>query len=477
MMRHTILDRRRAGVLLHPASLPGGDFGADAYRFADFLAEAGATVWQMLPLGPTHADGSPYHCQSVHAIHPRFISLERMRAAGWLTAAETALTCDAALAVALARLGEDEQAAMDEFVSSEMFWLDDFALYQALREEQAGRPWWEWPTALRDRDAEAIDAVRERQAARINAIHFEQFVAVRQFQALRDHARAKGVLLFGDMPIFVAHDSAEVWAHREQFKLDATGRPEVVAGVPPDYFSATGQRWGNPLYDWEYMQQDRFRWWLARLKTELARFDLVRVDHFRGFEACWEIPAGDETAINGRWTKVPGEALFDEVLTTFSALPLIAEDLGLITPEVHALRDKYGFPGMLVLQFAFYGGPDNPYLPHRHIANAVAYTGTHDNDTTLSWYEQLPAEIRQRADEYFGHMQEAMPWPLIRAAFMSVARMAVIPMQDLLGLGPGHRMNTPGTNRGNWDWRFEWSQVEPGLASRIKQLLVLYGRV
>jgi 4-alpha-glucanotransferase len=478
---HTILDKRRAGVLLHPASLPSGDFGPDVERFLDFMQAAGLTVWQTLPLGPTHADRSPYHCLSVHAINPAFISLERLVARGWLARAPQRADVGArrdAIAQAhdaVTKRAED-RAGFERFAHEHRDWLQSYVLYRALRDEQGERPWWEWPAPLRDRDAGALADAERRLASRLALFRFEQYAAVTQWQALRAQARGRGILLLGDMPIFVAHDSAEVWAQRERFKLDALGQPSVVAGVPPDYFSKDGQRWGNPLYDWEFMRAHGFSWWIARLTTELSRFDLVRVDHFRGFEACWEIPAGDATAVNGKWVQVPGAALFDAFLERFGKLPLVAEDLGLITAEVHALRDRYGLPGMSVLQFAFEGGADNPYLPHNIESNRVVYTGTHDNDTTLGWFEGLTSELQQHVREYLGASDEPMPAALVRAAFMSVGRWAIIPLQDFLGLGRGHRMNTPGTGRDNWGWKFGWGDVPPDLAANVKQLVDLYGR-
>jgi 4-alpha-glucanotransferase len=474
------LDKRRAGVLLHPTSLPGGDFGADAIRFLDFLSAAGLSVWQTLPLGPTHHDASPYHCLSASALSPALISWGRLAEQGWvekLPAHGDRDAARAALAAAHASLKDraDDKAAFEEFCR-EQSWLSDYALYQALREENAQRPWWEWPAALRDRDAQALADTARRLAPVLDVIQFEQFVAARQWQAVRAAAAERGILLFGDMPIFVALDSADVWAHRGVFKLDREGRPTVVAGVPPDYFSATGQHWGNPLYDWEALRRRGFDWWIARMRTELSRFDIVRIDHFRGFEACWEIPAQEKTAVNGKWVEVPGAELFDAMLAHFGRLPLVAEDLGLITPAVRALRERYGMPGMAVLQFAFDGGPDNPYLPHNLKPDLVVYTGTHDNDTTRSWFESLGAQPQLRVIDYFGYLHEPMPWPLIRAALMSVGQLAIVPMQDLLSAGPGNRMNTPGTDRGNWSWRFDWSDVPPDLAEGMRRLVTLYGR-
>ena len=472
-----VLDRRRAGVLLHPTSLPAGDLGDDARRFVDFLAGGGFTVWQCLPLGPTHDDGSPYHALSAHAGNPALISLSRLRAWGWLNS-------DAVSSVAEGLTTAHREVLADAAVRQEYgtclererAWLDDYALFSVLREKLHHAPWWQWPAALRDHEPSALAEVRVSLADALESVRFGQFVFDRQWRELRVYAHEHGVRLFGDMPIFVAHDSADVWANRALFRLEASGLPSVVAGVPPDYFSAEGQRWGNPLYDWKAIEADGFNWWVARLRTELRRFDLLRVDHFRGFEACWEIPANEATAIHGHWCPVPGERLFDRLREEFGALPLVAEDLGHITPAVHALRQRFGLPGMRVLQFAFDGGADNPYLPHAHTPDSVVYTGTHDNDTTRSWFERLPATTQLRVVSYLGYPTEPMPQPLIRAALASVAGLAMLPMQDVLQLGRGHRLNTPGTTAGNWRWRFKWEWLTPELADWFRQALALYGR-
>jgi len=476
MSPHPVLDRRRAGILLHPTSLPCGTLG-DGWRFVDFLADTGASVWQMLPLGPTHADGSPYHCQSIHALHPGLLSIERLIQSGW--PGDSRDPSQQWLASALAVLPRPERAAermaFESFCAGHAGWLEDYALFQVLREEHDSRPWWDWPVPLRDREPAALESVAVELAGKLNRIRFEQYLLASQYAELRAHARARGVHLFGDMPIFVAHDSADVWAHRDCFKLDRHGQPRTVAGVPPDYFSATGQRWGNPHYDWAHIEADGFRWWHERFATELERFDLLRIDHFRGFESCWEIPANETTAINGRWVPVPGDALFTTLRQRFGELPLVAEDLGIITPEVTALRRRHGLPGMLVLQFAFDGGADNPYLPHNHVPDAVVYTGTHDNDTTLSWFQALDSSVREAVLAYLG-TAETMPRALVHAALNSVAQLAVIPMQDLLGLGAGHRMNTPGTTSGNWCWRFAWEQLTGETTEWWKRALRLSGR-
>ncbi len=481
-----VLERRRAGVLLPLFSLPGGGLGQDALRFVDFLAQCGFGVWQMLPLGPTHGDGSPYHCLSAHAGNPDFISLDRLAQTGWLPSLPPVDDAErrgfrrrcfeTARRLFEERADDAERGRFAAFVAAEARWLEDYALFRALRWRLNDEPWWRWPVELRDRDTDALAQARANLAGEIALVRFEQYMFAHQWRELRDHARMRGVLLFGDMPIFVAHDSADVWARRECFKLDEAGQPLVVAGVPPDYFSATGQRWGNPLYRWERMQADGFRWWLERMTTEFRRFDLLRVDHFRGFEACWEIPAAEQTAVRGHWVKAAGDALFEAMKTHFGVLPLAAEDLGVITPEVYALRDKYGLPGMKILQFAFDSGADNPYLPHNHESASVVYTGTHDNDTTLAWFENLAAETQLRVVEYLGYPHEPMPWPLIRAALASVSRLAILPMQDLLGLGRGQRTNTPGTTEGNWSWRFSWEQISPGLCERLRRMMRMYGR-
>lgn len=475
----SILNQRRAGILLHITSLPGGigngDLGPDARDFVDFLASCGVSVWQTLPIGPTHEDGSPYQCMSVHAGDPLLINLEWLQGRGWLPANLPPDDGECAAAYRLCRLGEAfkgflrdaddyDRLAYAEFVKAHAWWLSDYALYAALRGEFDRQPWQKWPMPLRDRDPAALEAVKTRLAEKIEYIQFEQFVFYRQWQELRDYARSRRVILFGDMPIFVAGDSADVWAYREYFDLGDDGQPRVVAGVPPDYFSQTGQRWGNPHYHWARMEADGFRWWIERLSSQMELYDWVRIDHFRGFQAYWEIPAKEETAINGRWIKAPGLALLNALFAAFdgNGLPLVAENLGIITPEVEALREAFDIPGMLILQFAFDGGPDNPYLPQNHRENEVVYTGTHDNDTTLSWYESLPKEQQRKVVEYLGNPKCPMPQSLIECALASVARLAMLPMQDVLGLGHGHRMNTPGTLGGsNWRWRFEWEQVRP----------------
>ena len=475
----SILDRRRAGILLHITSLPGGigngDLGQEAFRFVDSLVSCGMTVWQTLPVGPTHDDGSPYQCMSAHAGDPLLINLEWLVARGWLAELPEPRREEAPVDYRRACLHQAYQGFLNKgdgyfghlyqsFVRKHASWLADYALYAALRAEMERRPWQAWPQPIRDREPEALLSERERLAEKIGQVQFEQFIFYRQWAELRAYASSRGVILFGDMPIFVACDSADVWANREYFDLREDGQPRVVAGVPPDYFSSIGQRWGNPHYIWARMEADGFAWWKERMGSLLELYDWVRIDHFRGFEAYWEIPVEEPTAINGRWVKAPGEALLKALYEQVDGvgLPLVAENLGIITPEVEALRALFDIPGMLILQFGFDGGSDNPYLPSNHAENNVVYTGTHDNDTTLSWFETLSDGQRQQVLQLLGHPQEPMPRALVESALASKARLAILPMQDVLELGGEHRMNTPGTvGNGNWRWRFSWDQVKP----------------
>ncbi len=485
------LNSRRAGVLLHISSLPGegicGDFGQEAYNFVNFLHDSGVTVWQTLPLGMTHGDGSPYQCLSAHAGNPVFINIKWLEDKGWLKFTEgqtspkngDAVTKSGLIAKAFSSFqslaGTEDKKEFEQFCVDKSNWLDDFALFLAIKQEFANQSWSQWPSGLKNRQAAALKKAKTRLKPLIENIKFEQFVFFKQWSELKEHARQKNVLLFGDIPIFVSYDSSDVWANRSVFKLDKSGEMSVVAGVPPDYFSETGQRWGNPHYDWKYLNKTGFQWWIDRIKTQSELFDIVRIDHFRGLEAAWEIPADEGTAINGKWVLAPGKELLSAIEKECS-IDLVAEDLGIITEEVDALRTEFGLPGMKILQFAFDGNADNFYLPHNHEQNSVVYTGTHDNDTTLGWFNSLNDHEKYRVYEYLGFSKTSMPYTLIGTAFSSVANLAIVPMQDILELGAEDRMNTPGTCEGNWGWRFNWSQLDDERARRFSHLVKLFGR-
>lgn len=485
--------RRKAGVLLHPTSLPGpllnGDIGHQAYRFIEFLASCGFKVWQMLPLGPTHEDKSPYQCMSSHAGNPELISLDWLEDKLWLDTDKINLseTHKSYRQQCLLQAGNNfYQLNNDDWLKKiKLFsvkhndWLEDFSLFMSLKKKFHNQPWYLWPAALRHRDKKALAAETEKLQHSIKQIVFEQFVFFKQWHEIRQYGKQHGIELFGDMPIFVAKDSADVWAQRENFLMDADGNMEFVSGVPPDAFSDTGQRWGNPLYDWTFMQNTRFSWWKHRFATQLELFDIVRLDHFRGLEACWQIPDADDTAINGRWVETPGRELLAELFEYFHHLPLIAEDLGVITDKVIELKKAFNLPGMKVLQFAFDGNNNNPHLLHRHDPDEVVYTGTHDNDTSLGWLRDENNYNRNFFIQYLDLKQqtdEDNVWSLIRHAMLSVSFLCVLPMQDLLLLDSSHRMNTPGTIGDNWVWRFDWQQLKPDTVERISHLMALYQR-
>ncbi len=493
-----VMQERRAGVLLHPTSLPGpfgiGDLGPDAHGFVDFLVAAGQSVWQLLPLGPAGCGHSPYSARSAFAGNPLLISPELLVAEGLLAAAEVehppVFPADrvdfAAVAVwkdGLFRaafrtfLSQGRRAEFDRFVLANAAWLPDFALFMALRSEHAGA-WQDWPAPLARREAAALAAERTRLADEIAYHAFLQYQFARQWERLRAHAHASGVRLFGDIPIFVADDSADVWAHQRLFRLDAGGRPLVAAGVPPDYFSPTGQLWGNPVYRWDALAAEGYSWWIERFRRAFELVDLARVDHFRGFESSWQVPAGETTAERGDWVPGPGLDFLARVARALGPLPIVAEDLGVITPAVHALRKAAGFPGMKVLQFAFSGDPHDPFLPHNHEPDAVVYTGTHDNDTTRGWFASIGVEERERLWRYLGHRtgDVEVVADLVRLAYGSVARLAVVPMQDVLGLGSEARMNVPAVADGNWAWRLRWENVAIERAAWFKDLATIYGR-
>jgi 4-alpha-glucanotransferase len=448
-MRLPLLDRRRAGVLLHLGSLEAA-LGRGGRAFIDWLADAGFTVWQILPAGPTGADGSPYWGRSDFAGEPAYLDAPELPDAQ-----------------------SPEGAA---FLEAARQWLDDYALFQVLSRVHGGAPWWTWPAELRERSSFALERVTRERATQLQQVKNEQFAFFVQWRRLREHARSRGVRLLGDLPFYVGPDSAETWAHRGQFQLQADGRPAAVAGVPPDYFSATGQLWGNPLYDWQAMRRDNFAYWRWRVLEQLERVDLLRIDHFRALAAHWAVPAGAPDARAGAWHLTPGEDLLRLLMDELGDLPILAEDLGVITDDVIALRKGFGLPGMRVLQFAFSGEGDNPHLPHMHEHDSVVYTGTHDNDTTLGWYRSLDDNTRRLVDCMLRVASGSMPEALIREALGSVGQLAVIPAQDLLGLGSEARLNCPGTVSGNWKWRLPGGALTAELARHYAALNRMYGR-
>lgn len=494
----TIRLPRAAGILLHPTSLPGpsgiGDLGPGAHRFVDWLADTGISLWQLLPLVPPGAGNSPYSSYSALSGNPWLLDLQGLYDDGLLEEHDLAAVggdpdavdymtmCNhkiARLEKAADRLlsGANPELA-DPFAAfrEEATWAEEAALFAALHQLERQRPWWQWPSELRDRRPRALGAARDEFAAEIDREVALQFLFERQWQALRAHCARRGVRLLGDIPIYVDRDSADVWAHREQFQLDATGNPEVVAGVPPDYFSDLGQLWGNPIYDWARMADDDWGWWKQRLQRAFAQTDLVRLDHFRGFASYWEVPAGAPDARGGRWVQGPGADFFTAMREAFGELPLVAEDLGEIDQPVHDLREAVGLPGMKVLHFAFGAQADHPFLPHTYPRHCVAYTGTHDNNTTLGWWQTAPDHIQDHVRRYLATDGHDVVWELIRLCFSSVADTAVVPMQDLLGLDHRCRMNQPGLARDNWSWRVRADAFNDEVGSRLRSLCELYSR-
>lgn len=492
---------RSSGILLHPTSFPSrfgiGDLGIEAYQFIDFLARSYQQLWQVLPLGPTGYGNSPYASYSALAGNPLLISPERLRDEGLLTdedinnlpafAAEKVdydqveptkmsllqKACDNFKAKAESLL----QKEFVGFCESKAYWLDDYALYTALKKAHDGASWHTWEPEIAKRQPEALEQWRQRLNDEIFYYKYIQFEFFRQWSELKRYANMRGVQIIGDIPIYVAHDSADVWAHPDIFCLNETGAASLMAGVPPDYFSATGQLWGNPVYNWEKLQQMNFKWWVQRFQAMLDYFDIIRIDHFRGFQAYWAVKQGETTAINGEWIEAPGSALFQALREQIGKLPVLAEDLGTITPEVEALRDEFEFPGMKILQFAFGSGADNPYLPFCYHRNCVAYTGTHDNDTTVGWFNQLSDYEKENLLRYLGcTSSEGIHWDLIRLALGSVANQAIIPLQDILGLGTEMRMNIPSRAEGNWGWRYQSDALTEEVSDRLKTLTLTYGR-
>ncbi|WP_158542408.1 4-alpha-glucanotransferase [Lujinxingia litoralis] len=478
---------RSSGVLLHPTSLPGpdgvGSLGRYARRWVDRLEEAGQRWWQVLPLNPPGHGGSPYSASSAFAGNAMLIDLEALVEAGWLASSELKVYR------ALCARGQSERFDVDvigeakgellelayrgwrggggesgvgyqKFVQGASGWLEDYALYTALKERHEGRSWQAWPAPLVRRDPEAVEEAQRGLSARMERVRFEQWVFSEQWKTLKAYAAERGVCVLGDVPIFVAMDSAEVWASRDLFELGADGAPEAVAGVPPDYFSETGQRWGNPLYDWGRMAERGYDWWVGRVRQVMTMVDALRIDHFRGFESYWRIPADAPTAVDGRWVKGPGGAVFKAIEEALGEVPMVAEDLGIITEKVRALRDELGLMGMRVMQFGFEGEEDHPFLPHTYPRHCAAYTGTHDNDTTQGWYESLDELGKHGVRTYVSHADEGIVWAMIEMLWASKADLVVVPVQDLFELGSQARMNVPGVAEDNWNWRMSEAMLE-----------------
>jgi 4-alpha-glucanotransferase len=495
---------RHAGVLAHPTSFPGrygiGDLGGSAYHFIDFLVKSEQSLWQILPLGPTGYGDSPYQSFSAFAGNPLLISPDKLIQDGFLPAAavedvpafpkdkvdygwvidyKQKLLKRAYEQFHVYGLGEQRQA-FEKFCSKQAYWLDDFAMFMALKNyhvEKEGGVWNTWPRDIAQRQPEAMNWWSENLADEIRMHKFLQHLFFKQWLELKAYANERGIRIIGDIPIFVAFDSADVWANSELFSLDENGSPTVVAGVPPDYFSETGQRWGNPLYKWDEMSKNNYSWWSERLKMSFTQTDIVRIDHFRGFDAYWEIPASEETAVVGKWIKGPGQAFFEAMEENLGELPLIAEDLGVITPEVIALRDRFNFPGMKILQFAFGGEKNSLFLPHTFTHNCVVYNGTHDNETTVGWFGNASEDEKAHVLRYMNADNgEHIAWDMIRLAYASVANTAVATLQDLMNLGNEARMNFPGKPSGNWQWRYTADMLTDDIAGRLRYLTELYGR-
>jgi 4-alpha-glucanotransferase len=493
---------RSSGILLHPTSFPSrfgiGDLGLEAYKFIDFLANSAQQYWQILPLGPTGYGNSPYMCYSSMAGNPLLISPEKLQDQGRLTDEDFAnlpefpvervdyerviQTKMPMLRKAFSRFQADasevERKQFTGFCDATASWLEDYALFMSLHDTFEGTSWHTWEPEIAKAHPEAVAKWREKLSEEINFHKYLQFEFFRQWSELKQYANLHHIQIIGDIPIYVAHNSVDVWAHRDIFAIDEeTGEAALMAGVPPDYFSATGQLWGNPVYNWEYLQQTHFRWWVQRFKATLDYVDIVRIDHFRAFEAYWAVKQGETTAMNGCWVEAPGEAFFKTLKENLGNLPIIAEDLGTITPEVEALRDRFEFPGMKILQFAFGGDAENPYLPFNYPRNCVAYTGTHDNDTMVGWFNQLSDNERDSILRYLGHVTpEGIHWDFIRLALSSVANQAIIPVQDLLGLGTDARMNFPSKAEGNWEWRYRADALTDSLRDRLKLMTYTFGR-
>ncbi len=495
-----MLTQRASGILLHPTSLPSrggiGDLGPAAYQFVDFLAAARQTLWQILPLGPVGFGNSPYSATSAFAGNTLIISLERLAERGWIDKKRIASLPDTIARVDYERVrqtklplleeaarnflsgakGEDRQR-FEKFCWENGWWLEDFVLFDALRHRYKDQSWNTWPRDLAMRDPAAVEKTRKELAEELNVGRFLQFAFLEQWRALRAYCAARGIRIIGDIAIFVSYDSADVWTHPDAFRLDRERNPEVVAGVPPDAFSETGQRWGNPLYRWDTLRDRGYDWWAQRVSWALLLCDIIRLDHFRGFQAYWEIPAAEPTAVHGKWVPGPGEDLFLVLRRQLGALPFIAEDLGLITEDVVALRERLDIPGMRIMQFGFSNPGAHIYLPHKFQPNTVVYTGTHDNDTTLGWWKSGTSEQERKfVRAYLGDAPDGIQWAMIRAAEASVARQCVIPLQDVLGLDSSGRMNIPSSSDGNWSWRYTPESLDRNLAGKLAEIVEVADR-
>ncbi len=479
--------KRKCGILCHPTSMPGrfgiGEMGENMYRFIDFLVQAGQTLWQILPLGPTGYGDSPYQPFSAFAGNPLLIGLEQLLFEGLLEEEDVTLAAsfpeDQVLygrSYQRARESRTLRAEIAAFREEQRAWLEDYALFMALKQQFNWAPWSEWEPGIALRRPRALAHWRRELRDEVDYQCYLQFLFARQWREVKRYANEAGLQIVGDMPIFMGHDSADVWSHRELFRLDERGLPVIVAGVPPDYFSPTGQLWGNPHYRWDMMRADGYAWWIERFRQALSQVDVVRLDHFRGFCGYWEVPADETTAINGRWVRGPGIDFFRALERALGGLPIIAEDLGLISADVVALRTQLGLPGMRVLQFAFGGDAGNPHLPHNYTRDLVVYTGTHDNDTTLGWYASCDEELQHKVRIYTGTDGREINWTLIRLAMNSVADTAIFPLQDVLGLGSEARLNRPGQPYGNWAWRYRHEALTDELADTLRQMAIAAGR-
>ena len=491
--------KRSSGILLHPTSLPGksgiGSLGKNAFLFIDYLVKSGQSIWQVLPMGHTGYGDSPYQCFSIYAGNPILIDLELLIDEGLLnhsifdedsTSEETRVDYGKVIGFKKSQLkvafnnftinDVSKSNLYKAFIEKNEKWLTEYALFIELKEHFNGMPWWDWPQELRFREEAAIQNFKTQNAHKIGFHKFCQFIFYKQWAAVKKYANDRGISIVGDIPLYVAHDSADVWSNHEVFQFDENRKPLKVAGVPPDYFSSTGQLWGNPLYNWDFMQKNGFTWWIDRISATFEMFDFVRIDHFRGFEAYWAVPFGDKTAEKGEWVKAPGTELFKTIREKLGELPVIAEDLGIITPEVEKLRDDFGYPGMKILQFAFHADEGSGYLPHNYTPNFVVYTGTHDNDTLQGWFNDLEKDIKKRVLKYADADEKTIIRKMIRVAWSSVAEMAIIPLQDLLELGSEARMNIPGTPGGNWQWRFQMEHLTDEKAEWLADITKIFNR-